>query len=553
MREAAVLRARPGARIESPLCRLSQDLAGLVGWRRYGIAFLLGVLLAGTMSPVDLTPLLWVAFPGLLWIDRGSASAGASFRLGYVFALGFFIAGLYWIAGAFFVDIDEFWWLVPFAVVGLPALLALWPALALYLTSRAVRRLGLGPAARICLFAVAWSATAWGRGHALTGFPWNLVGYAWAGGFPGAIAMLESTAWIGIYGLTFLTVLAASLPSLLGTPSLVPIPPWQRRAPAIATLLLILVPAGAGAVRLATTPTVLTPTWLRLVQPSIPQSLKWDPRAVEAGFQRLIELSAAPAPHSLAAIIWPEAAVTFLLDRDAAHRTRIAAVAPPGGYVITGALRANPPPAPPTTIWNSLLVIDRTGDILAHYDKAHLVPFGEYVPFHSFLPIRKITAGRIDLTPGPGPRTLAVPHLPPFGPFICYEAIFPGAVVDSARRPDWLLNVTDDAWYGRSSGPYQHFAIARTRAVEEGLPLVRDANNGISGVVDAEGRVLARTRLDDVGYADVELPAPGARTLYARGGDWIFLGLLVCGLVPVALGRRPASRPGHQSAGNPEL
>jgi apolipoprotein N-acyltransferase len=266
--------------------------------------------------------------------------------------------------------------------------------------------------------------------------------------------------------------------------------------------------------------------------------LKWDPGAAEANFQRLIELSASPADHPLAAVLWPEAAATFLIERDAARRAATAAVAPKDGYVITGALRANPPPGPVVQVWNSIEAVDHDGTIRARYDKAHLVPFGEYVPFRDLLPIQKITPGAIDLSPGPGPQTIALPGLPGFAPLVCYEAIFPGAVAGPQARPGWILNVTNDAWYGRSSGPFQHFAIARTRAIEEGLPLVRVANNGISGVVDATGRVLARTGLVAIGYADVALPEAGPPTLYSRAGDWPFLVLLIVGLVPVVIRRR---------------
>jgi apolipoprotein N-acyltransferase len=275
------------------------------------------------------------------------------------------------------------------------------------------------------------------------------------------------------------------------------------------------------------------------VQPSIPQTLKWDPGAAEANFHRLIELSASPSDHPLAAVLWPEAAATFLIERDAARRAAIAAVAPKEGYLITGALRANPPPDPVTEVWNSIEAVDRDGMIRARYDKAHLVPFGEYIPFGDFLPIRQLSVGAIDLSAGAGPQTIALPGLPGFAPLVCYEAIFPAAVVDPRSRPAWLLNVTNDAWYGRSSGPFQHFAIARTRAIEEGLPLVRVANNGISGVVDAAGRVLARTGLDAIGYADIALPAAGPPTMYGRAGDWLFLVLLtIGGLAPFVLRRR---------------
>jgi apolipoprotein N-acyltransferase len=532
--EAALFRIQPGARVETALCRLAQELAVLAGWRRWGLAFLFGVALAATLPPVDLTPLLIVAFPGLLWLDDGSAGAWASFRLGYVFGFGFFLAGLYWIAAALFVDIDRFWWLVPLALLGFPAGFAVYTGLALAAANLTATRLRLSGTARICAFAIAWTGAEWLRGHALTGFPWNEIGYAWAGGFPGATAVLQSVAWIGIYGLGLLTVLAASLPALIGVPSLKPLSPARRCAPAFAAALLIGVPAAAGAIRLAHSPTVLTPTRLRLVQPSIPQSLKWDPAAAAANFQRLIALSSAPAAHPLAAILWPEAAVPFLIERDKGGRDAIARLAPEGGYVITGAIRSDPPPEPATHLWNSIEAVDRRGDVAGHYDKAHLVPFGEYVPLRGILPLPKITAGLVDLSAGSGPRTIGLPGLPSFAPMICYEAIFPGAIIDERDRPAWLLNVTNDAWYGETSGPYQHFAIARTRAIEDGLPLVRVANNGISGVIDPVGRVLARTNLNDVGYVDIALPAPREETPFARSGDWILVALLAVSAIPVA-------------------
>jgi len=546
--EASVLRIPPGVRVDTPLCRLSHDLAALAGWRRYCLALALGIILAGALPPVDLTPLLFVAFPGLLWLDEGSRSCRAAFGLGYVFGIGYFLAGMYWIAGALLVDIDAFWWLLPLAALGIPAILALSTGAALVIAHYGARRLAPDGTARIFLFAVAWSGAEWLRGHLLTGLPWNLIGYAWSGGFPGAIAMLQSVAWYGIYGLSLVTVLAASLPALFGVSSLT-VPPRTRHwipglLPGLLAAGLILVPAAAGALRLHASRTVATGTWLRLVQPSIPETLKWDPTRSAANFRRLIELSAAPSEHPLAAVLWPEAAVPFLLQRDAEHRAALAAIAPKNGYVITGALRANPPPDPPVRIWNSIEAIDAGGDILSHYDKAHLVPFGEYVPFRALLPFKKITAGTIDLSAGPGPQSIRLPHLPPFAPLICYEAIFPGAVVAAGERPAWLLNVTNDAWYGRSSGPFQHFAIARTRAVEEGLPLVRVGNNGISGIIDPMGRVLARVNLDTVGYADVNLPAAGGLTLYARFHDGVFAILLLIAAIPITVGlRRPRPAP----------
>lgn len=541
MREAAILRIQPGTRIDTPLSRLASTLATLSPWGRYTLTVLLGAIMAAAMPPVDMSPVVFICLPGLLWLDDGSPNAWASFRLGYAFSAGFFVAGMYWIAVALFVDIAQYWWALPFAVFGVPALLAFFPAAAMGLLGLATRRFRLSGVGRVCLFAVLWCAAEWTRGHILTGFPWNLVGYAWSGGFPGALDLLQVTAWTGIYGLSFLTTLAAAVLALLGRPAPVPRSIRGTLMPVVAAALILGIPAIAGAIRLDRSPTVLTDTVLRLVQPSIPQTLRWDPAAAEANFHRLVELSGTAGDQPPAAVLWPEGAATFYLERDTAHRQTAAGAAPKGGYLITGAIRSDPPTGKPTRYFNSIEAIDGTGAIRAVYDKAHLVPFGEYMPLRWLLPIDGFIAGSTDLSAGDGPHTIRLPGLPPFAPAVCYEAIFPHTIVDERNRPDWILNVTDDAWYGRTSGPYQHFAIARTRAIEEGLPLVRVGNNGISGVVDPEGRVLAHTTLDAIGYADVTLPQQRGKTLYARAGDWIFAALLLLGLIPALL-RSRASR-----------
>jgi apolipoprotein N-acyltransferase len=260
---------------------------------------------------------------------------------------------------------------------------------------------------------------------------------------------------------------------------------------------------------------------LRLVQGDIAQTLKWQPEQRARWFRRYLELSARPADH-IKAIIWPESATPYPLDREPEARRLIARVVPPGGLLLTGSARFDLESKPPRA-WNSLFALDDTGRILAVYDKHELVPFGEFLPFRTVLGrlgLEKLTQGSIDFQPGPGRVTLTLPGLPPFSPLICYEAIFPGRVVDPHARPDWLLNVTNDAWFGRSSGPYQHLAMARFRAIEEGLPLVRAANTGISVVVDPYGRVQARLDLDVTGVLDAALPAPLPEPPFARLGLW---------------------------------
>jgi apolipoprotein N-acyltransferase len=543
MDKARVLELRGKAGPVAPLQRVALWLASLRGWRRQLAAFLLGTaavlsLPPFNMLPVNFTPVLLISFPGLIWLTDGNTGYRSAFALGWSFGFGFFLAGLYWIAAALFVDIGQFWWLVPFAVAGVPAGLAIFTGLALLVSHALCRLLRLGGTGRVLALVFCWCGAEWLRGHILTGFPWNLIGYAWSGTFPGAIEMLQLAAVVGIYGLSLLTVLAAALPARLGDFS------GGRWVALGAAVLLIALPAGWGGYRLANGQGGDVPgVNLRLVQPSIPQTIKQDPAALLGNFRRLFALSTSPASTPPTAIIWPEDAAPPFLERDGGARQALAQAAPQNGYIITGTTRTDAAPEAPTHVWNSLVAVDHEGNIRASYDKFHLVPFGEYVPLRTILPMQKITPGAIDFSAGPGPRTIALPGLPPFSPLICYEAIFPHAVVDPEHRPVWLLNITDDAWYGFTSGPFQHLAIARLRAIEEGLPLARVGDNGISAMFDPYGHVTARLALDDIGVLDVKLPQSLPPTLYSRVGDIPFFAalLFIAGALLWRRLREPAS------------
>jgi apolipoprotein N-acyltransferase len=353
----------------------------------------------------------------------------------------------------------------------------------------------------------------------LTGFPWNAVGYSWVD----VPTVAQATALVGIFGLGLATLLVVLVPAA-----------WfggqgSRRAGRLGTgaaFLLAAAIVGFGAHRLADAEAGFVPNvMLRLVQPNIAQTMKLDRSAVLDTLHRLQALSAQPSanPSSLTAVIWPETAVPFALTTDPDARAAVARSAPPGGLLITGALRVSRPAGAttdtPVDLFNALAAVDADAAVVASYDKAHLVPFGEYVPLRRFLPFGQIVPGG-RFTPGPGPRTVDLPGLPPASPLICYEVIFPGAVVDETHRPSWLLNVTNDGWFGNSAGPRQHFAMARMRAVEEGLPLVRVANTGISAVVDPWGRVQARLALGESGVLDQPLPvAVSSPPLYTWWGD----------------------------------
>src|SRR5262249_49285712 len=271
---------------------------------------------------------------------------------------------------------------------------------------------------------------------------------------------------------------------------------------------------------------------LRLVQPAISVARKAAGDTREADFLYQLDLTRrTPGFSGITHVVWPETATRFLVERDPGVRQALAAIAPAGGAILTGPLRQ---------LWNSLVAVDHAGNIAATFDKFHLVPLGEYVPLRAYLPfLSKITPGDFDFSAGPGPRTLDIPGLPPVAPLICYEIIFPGRVVDPSRRPAWLLNLTNDAWFGMSTGPYQHFASARFRAVEEGMPLVRSANDGISAFVDPYGRVIAELGLGETGVLDGALPKPAAgSTPYARFGDALLaVALLLAAGLALALSR----------------
>jgi apolipoprotein N-acyltransferase len=538
MPEAPIALGFRGTAPVAPAQLTALRLAELQGLRRFGSAFLLGALAAAALPPVDLTPVLVISFTGLVWLFDGVQRPREAFGLGWSFGFGFFVAGLYWIAAALFVDIFRFWWLLPFATLGVPAGLAIFTGAAVLAAHLLCRRLRWHGVARVLALAVAWAAAEWLRGHVLTGFPWNLVGYAWSGAFPGSLAMLQLTSVVGIYGLSLLTVTLAMLPATLGDLG------GRRQLPLAAAALALLACLAFGWTRLdAGTPADVPGVTLRIVQPSVEQTFKNDPAERLATFRRHLALSGGPTESKtpITTLIWPEASAPPFLDRDTAARDAIAAAIPPGGLALIGSDRTEPPPTRPEHVWNSMVALDHEGKIDASYDKAHLVPFGEYVPLRGVLPMDKITPGTLDFSAGSGPRTLHLPGLPPVSPLICYEVIFPGAVSDPADRPRWLLNLTNDAWYGFTSGPFQHFNIARVRAIEEGLPLVRAANNGISGLVDPYGRVIKRLALDAVGYLDVPLPQALPATIYARTSDAVFL-LALPGLLGLAWWCAPARR-----------
>ncbi len=507
-------------------------------WRRCAAAAVLGFLSALALPPFYILPLLWPGLAGLCLLIVSATSWRQAALIGWLFGVGWFAFGLYWIANAFLVDAERYGFLAPIAVIGMAVGMAIYLALVAAALWHLTKRYSLPAWGVVTSFASLWTLAEWLRGWLLTGFPWNPLSSIWA--FSGE--MLQGAALLGALGLSFITAFSFAAPVVLLAQS----KDSRRPTKAFVMAALALVPLlwVGGWLRLAGADTVTRPDInLRIVQPSIPQADKWRPELRQGHVIRQMAMSKRrPGPAGTPThVIWAETNVPFLLGPEPDIISSLAAAVPKDGHLIFGAPRRSDK----GEVFNSLFVIDGQGDINATFDKFHLVPFGEYVPLRWLLPFGKLVESRGDFSPGPGPRTVKVDGLPPFSPVICYEIIFANDVIDQADRPEWILNITNDGWFGASTGPRQHLVQARLRAIEEGLPVVRAANSGISAVIDAYGRVRNSLGLGEQGIVDAPLPVAVARTPFALLGHWpafllIAAGLLV-GVLP-ALRRRIAQR-----------
>lgn len=464
-------------------------------------AFLWGLLAAAALPPVHLLPVLLLSIPGFLRLLSNAPSWKRAALIGWCYGFGVGLAGLYWVTEPILTEAGSFWWLVPFAAPLLAAAVAFYmiiPALAAWLMPA-----GLG---RVLVFAGAWIASNLAQQFLFTGFPWNYWGTDWA--IPGALGniFLQPASYVGVYGLTLFTILLACTPI------------FGKRGFGVLVLSLIIW-GGFGYVRLLT-PEPNTKISLALIQPNFPEPPNYSRPALVAAWQRLLLMSHAALNNGANVIIWPEGASPWLLASDPVARMQLAEVTGKT-VIIAGSARM----VSPADFRNSIIVTDGPQPPIAIYDKWKLVPFGEYMP--KWIPVKIIpSAIGSGFTPGPGPETISnVPNLPPFAPIICYEAIFSGEIINKHVRPSWIVNVTDDSWFGNSSGPRQDFTNIRLRAVEEGLPVARDANSGITAVIDPFGRVIAMLPLNYQGVLIAPLPKPLPATFYSRWGLWVPLWL----------------------------
>ena len=509
-----------------------------VFWRAL-LPFAAGLLGSLALPPWHIWPALPVAFSLLAWVlDKVAYSEPAMARrcraaalVGWCFGFGWFIYSLSWVTEAFRVDAAIFAWMIPFVITLLPAGLALFWAAA----TATVMRWWRSDASGILFLVAALSVAEWLRGHLFTGFPWNLPGYV-----AGASDSLAQTASvIGIYGLTTLVLLWSMLPVMLwrpgGTPS------YRLAGLSIAAFALCW---GVGGWRLAAVgPGSHDDITVSIVQASIPQSIKWQRQRRADILSRYLELTAKASANDVPGhhiFVWPETALPYLVAELPALRHRVAAELPLDSFLVLGAIRREPAVTASGTlvrVFNSILVIDRNGDVTATYDKHRLVPFGEFLPFDGILGplgLRKLVPVPLSFSAGKTTTPISIAGLPSFIPLVCYEAIFPLTMPASGVRAKWIVNVTNDAWFGSSAGPVQHLEQARFRAIEDGLPLVRAANTGISAIIDARGKVLKRFDAGAVGILTAPLPRPVNITFYGRFGD-LFYALLVAGLLGAAV------------------
>ncbi|MCV2882189.1 apolipoprotein N-acyltransferase [Actibacterium sp. XHP0104] len=494
----------------------TRPAARLIGEGRAGWGAMLAALVSGGVAALGQAPFdLWFLTPAglacLIALVLPAQGLWRVARLMWLGGAGYFAVALVWIVQPFLVDAGRHGWMAPFALILLAGGLALFWGAAGYGAARLGGSRGGRAVALVLLLALGGLL----RSYLFTGFPWALPGHAWI-----ATPALQLAAFIGPHGLNLLVWALAALLAL-----------GLRQAVGAAVLLALLWGTGAW-MQAQPVPARDQPMTVRLIQPNAAQHLKWQRDMVPVFFDRQIALTRAPGDPAPDLIVWPETAIAWSLN-SAGPALRQIALASGGAPVILGANRREG-----DRVFNAAVALDAQGEVTQIYDKYHLVPFGEYMPFGDRLArlgLFGLASGGIGFSPGPGPQVWDLGGAGKVLPLICYEMIFPNDLRAAPRRPDWVLQLTNDAWFGSFSGPYQHLAQARLRAVEQGLPVLRSANTGVSAAITARGQVVASLPLNRQGALDVALPGALPPTFYARTGDLPAAILLLAGLVLVAL------------------
>ncbi|WP_417484753.1 apolipoprotein N-acyltransferase [Maricaulis salignorans] len=505
-------------------------IAAASGWRLALLLFTGGALSALAMAPVFAWPILIATLAVLLWTVDGARRRPkplrAAFLRGFLFGFGYFLAGMFWLAYAFINRGPEYIPLIPFAVPALAALLAAFWGGAMVAYALLAQRSEW----RVLVFAVCIAVFEWLRGHMFGGLPWNLPAYAWPAG--GAIS--QTASWFGVYGLTLLTILTLVSPAV----AVGPVFNLKRTMPAMGGIAILLIMFTFGALRLQQPEPGLEPgVRFRIVQSALTQGEKWSANGALLARDRYLDLTASPGLDEVTHVLWPEGALPIYMLEDGATLSLIGEILADDQVLMAGISR-RVVGQEDETYYNSLAVLryhSGTPRIVGLYDKVLLAPFGESIPFSGLLSaIGLAEFARLQYTPGAGPFVMDLPGAPPVMPLICYEGIFPGFVRAGTPRPAWLFNLSNDAWFGETSGPRQHVNQARYRSIETGLPMIRSASRGVSGVIDAFGRMPVAILPGSDGAHDVDLPRPIGAPLYAFWGDWLFWiisGLVIAGII----------------------
>jgi len=501
---------------------------------RIGLALIAGIGAALAHPPFGILPGL-LGYPLLMLLAERSGSVRGAFWMGWLAGFGYFGVGCWWVAEAFLVDPAQAW-MAPFAASLLPAGIGLFWGTATVL----YRRFAPDGLLRVLFFAACFALLEWLRGHVLTGFPWNPAGASWAAGSAGS----QFAAVVGVYGLGFVTVAATCAFAPLFAPG-------SRKARAGVALTGIVILSAlviGGTVRLAGAQVRDTDTLIRIVQADVQQESKWSPETYRSIVDRYVNLTARAGAGLPDVIVWPEGALPASFNDvfapNSPDGSAIARAVQPGQTLLMGLPRGEVGPDGRARYYNSLFAMADEGAaglrVTAVYDKYRLVPFGEFLPLGGLMGaigVRSLVHMPADFSPGPRPAPIDLPNAPRVQPLICYESLYPGFTPGAGGRPEWIVNVSNDAWFGATSGPIQHLNLASYRAIETGLPVVRATPTGVSAMIDPWGRVIDGRRLDpgESGVIDALLPQPVGITPYGRVGDLFFWLMVLGGLAPVAI------------------
>ena len=481
-------------------------------------ACLLGALSALSFPPVYAFPVFIISLCLALKITDNVKNMKQSFLMGYCFGITYFIVGFYWICNALLVDFLTFGWLYPISLIAIGLFFCLFmvpPFLIWYITRQQYMWI------KISSFASVWVLLEVLRSFIFTGFPWNLLGTI----FAFHEVFIQSASIWGTYGLSFIALIVTGCVYAFFS--------GNKKSATIALCTILSFLIIFGLLRVNKYEIIDSNVKVRLVQPSIPQSMKWDRNELENNFKQYIDLSAQDGLDTVDFVVWGETALPFNVEYNLKYREMIKRAIPEKGYLITGLVRFDVVDGRYKP-YNSMYVLDKDVDIKAFYDKSHLVPFGEYLPFRKYIPdwMQPIASNVSDFAQGKKYKNITIENYPVFAALICYEIIFPDEVINRNNKPDWLVVLTNDGWYGNSSGPYQHLVSAKMRAVEEGITIVRSANSGISAVISPVGKIINQIKLNEKNYSDVYLPKKAAiKTIYNIFGKYFILCIMFLMLI----------------------